>query len=141
MYSKHNNEHLGGHTSGQLASGLSADHSARDSACSCSPSSPEGPSVPSVPAGRLTARDEKLKAGLLTRLSRIEGQVRGIKGMIEKDCYCDDVLQQLSAVQSALNAVGKMVLRNHIHGCVAEKLREGDTEIIDELVATIGRML
>ncbi len=90
---------------------------------------------------RMTERDQKLKSGLITRLNRIEGQIRGVKGMIEKDCYCDDVLQQLSAVQSALNAVGKMVLRDHIHGCVADRLRAGDEGIIDELVATIGKML
>ncbi len=90
---------------------------------------------------RMTARDQKLRNSLLTRLNRIEGQVRGIKGMIERDCYCDDVLQQVSAVQSALNAVSKMVLKSHIQGCVTGKLMSGDTEIIDELVTTIGKML
>lgn len=90
---------------------------------------------------RITARDDKLKDSLMTRLNRIEGQVRGIKGMIERDCYCDDVLQQVSAVQSAMNAVSKIVLKSHIQGCVTHKLMAGDTDIIDELVATIGKIL
>lgn len=86
-------------------------------------------------------RDQKLKESLLKRLNRIEGQVRGIKGMVEKDIYCDDVLQQISAVQSAINSVSKLVLENHIRTCVVEKIENGDKEIINELLGTIGKML
>ena len=90
---------------------------------------------------RVTERKEKLKSGILTRLNRVEGQVRGIKGMIEKDCYCDDVLNQISAVQVALNSVSKIVLENHIRGCLVKKIRYGEDEIVDELLVTIDKML
>ncbi|MDL2281324.1 metal-sensing transcriptional repressor [Selenomonadales bacterium OttesenSCG-928-I06] len=86
-------------------------------------------------------RDQKLKENLLKRLNRIEGQVRGIKGMVEKDIYCDDVLQQISAVQSAIDSVSKLVLENHIRTCVVTKIKKDDQEIIDELLKTIGKML
>lgn len=86
-------------------------------------------------------RDEKLKDSLLKRLNRIEGQVRGIKGMVEKDIYCDDILQQISAVQSAIDSVSKLVLENHIRTCVVEKIEKGDKEIVDELLKTVGKML
>ncbi len=90
---------------------------------------------------KTTLRDEKLKAGLLARLNRAEGQVRGIKRMVEKDAYCDDVLHQISAIQSALDSVSKLVLENHIRGCLVKKIKEGDDEIIGELLTTIGKML
>ena len=89
---------------------------------------------------RSTARTLKLKTDLSARLNRAEGQVRGIKNMIEKDAYCDDVLNQIAAAQSALEAVSKLLLRNHIQGCVVEKIKNGDTEIIDELLTTISKM-
>lgn len=91
--------------------------------------------------GRSTARALKLKTELTTRLNRVEGQVRGIKGMIEKDSYCDDVLNQISAAQAALTSVSKMLLENHIRGCITEKIKNGDNEIVDELLVTIGRLL
>ena len=90
---------------------------------------------------RSTARTLKLKTDLSSRLNRVEGQVRGIKSMIEKDAYCDDVLNQLAAAQSALEAVSKLLLKNHIQGCVVEKIKNGDEEIVDELLITIGKML
>lgn len=90
---------------------------------------------------RMTAREEKLKSGLMTRLNRVEGQVRGIKGMIEKDVYCDDVLNQIAAAQAALNSVSKLVLENHIKGCLVEKIKNGEDEIVDELLVTIGKLL
>lgn len=92
-------------------------------------------------AEKLTIREEKLKANLITRLNRAEGQVRGIKGMIERDVYCNDVLNQISAVQSALDSVSKLVLENHIRGCLVEKIQAGDDKIVDELLITIGKML
>ena len=91
--------------------------------------------------GKKTIREQNLKENLITRLNRAEGQVRGIKGMIEKDVYCNDVLIQISAVQSALNSVGKLVLESHIRGCLVEKIQAGDETIVDELLVTIGKML
>ena len=90
---------------------------------------------------RKTQREQKLKANLITRLNRVEGQVRGIKGMIEKDSYCDDVLNQIAAAQAAMDSVSKLVLENHIRKCLVEKIRSGDDEIVDELLITIGKLL
>ena len=90
---------------------------------------------------RMTAREQKLKSGLITRFNRVEGQVRGIKGMIEKDAYCDDVLNQIAAAQAALNSISKLVLESHIKGCLIEKIRNGEDEIVDELLVTIGKLL
>ncbi len=92
-------------------------------------------------AQKTTTREEKLKKSLLARLNRAEGQVRGIRGMIEKDAYCDDVLNQIAAVQAALNSVSKLVLENHIKGCLVQKIKDGDSEIIGELLVTIGKLL
>lgn len=89
---------------------------------------------------RTTQRNQSLKENLVTRLNRIEGQVRGIRGMVEKDAYCDDVLNQISAVQSALNSVSKLVLKNHIGSCLVSKIRNGQDEIVDELLVTIGKL-
>lgn len=90
---------------------------------------------------RMTVREEKLKAALVLRLNRVEGQVRGIKGMVEKETYCDDILNQISAAQAALNSISKLVLENHIRGCLVKKIRNGEDEIIDELLITIGKLL
>ncbi len=84
--------------------------------------------------------DEEYRS-LVNRLSRIEGQVRGIKNMIENDAYCTDVLVQVSAVQAALNAFSKELLSNHIHTCVAENIRKGDDSVIDELVVTLQKLM
>lgn len=84
--------------------------------------------------------DEEYRS-LVNRLSRIEGQVRGIKNMIENDAYCTDVLVQVSAVQAALGAFSKELLSNHIHTCVAENIRKGDDSVIDELVATLQKLM
>ncbi|MDD4774500.1 MAG: metal-sensitive transcriptional regulator [Eubacteriales bacterium] len=86
-------------------------------------------------------RPDKLKTNLLTRLNRIEGQVRGIKGMIEKDTYCDDVLNQITAVKAAMDSVSKLILESHIRGCLVKKIRNGEDEIVDELLATIKKLL
>ena len=86
-------------------------------------------------------RDEKTSKDLQTRLSRVEGQVRGIKTMVEKDSYCDDILTQMSAVQSALNSISKIILDSHIRTCVASRLAKQDPDITEELIKTIGRLL
>ena len=86
-------------------------------------------------------RKEKEYKDLLNRLSRIEGQVRGIKRMVEEDAYCTDILIQVSAVNAALNSFNKVLLANHIRTCVAEDIRAGKEETIDELVATLQKLM
>ncbi|MXQ55690.1 metal-sensitive transcriptional regulator [Shimazuella alba] len=90
---------------------------------------------------RKSHHTDKVKKNLMNRLSRIEGQVRGIKGLIEKDTYCDDVLNQIASIQSALNGVGKLLLEQHMKTCVVERFQEGDDEIVDELLTTINKLL
>ena len=86
-------------------------------------------------------REEKEYKELMNRLKRIEGQVRGIEGMLENDAYCTDILVQCSAVSSALNSFNKALLANHIRTCVVEKIKEGDDEVIDELVAAMQKLM
>lgn len=94
-----------------------------------------------VTSCRKSHHPEHVKNNLTTRLNRIEGQIRGIKGMIEKDVYCDDVITQLSATQSALNSVAKILLEGHLKGCVVDRLSEGDEGVLDELVVTIQKLM
>lgn len=86
-------------------------------------------------------RTEEEYKQLLNRLSRIEGQVRGIRKMVETDAYCTDILTQVSAVQAALNAFNRELLANHIRTCVADDIREGKDETIDELVQTLQKLM
>lgn len=90
---------------------------------------------------RKSHHSAKIKQNLETRLNRIEGQIRGIKAMIDKDVYCDDVLNQIAAVQSALNSVGKILLEGHMKNCVIERIQEGDSEVIDELLKTMNKLM
>lgn len=78
---------------------------------------------------------------LINRLNRVEGQIRGIKNMIENDIYCTDILTQVSAVNAALNAFSKELLSNHIHTCVAENIKQGNDGVIDELVTTLQKLM
>ncbi len=91
--------------------------------------------------GRKSHHSEKTKSNLISRLNRIEGQVRGLKGLIEKDVYCDDVLNQISSVQSALNGVGRLLLEHHMKSCVIERIQDGESEVIDELLVTINKLM
>ena len=77
---------------------------------------------------------------LIHRLNRIEGQIRGIKGMVESDAYCPDILIQSAAVNAAINAFNKELLANHIRTCVADDIRNGKDEVIDELVVTLQKL-
>ena len=86
-------------------------------------------------------RSEKEYKDLLNRLSRIEGQVRGIRRMVENDVYCTDILVQVSAVNAALNSFNQVLLANHIRTCVADDIRSGKEETIDELVATLQKLM
>ena len=90
---------------------------------------------------RKSHHSEEDKKNLISRLNRIEGQVRGIKRLIEEDTYCDDVLTQIAAVQSALNSVGKLLLEGHMKSCVVERIQEGDEAVIDELLTTVKRLM
>ena len=78
---------------------------------------------------------------LANRLNRIEGQVRGVKKMLDADTYCTEILTQVSAIQSALNAFNRELLANHIHTCVANDIRNGNDETIDELVLLLQKLM
>ncbi len=84
--------------------------------------------------------DEK-KENMVSRLHRIEGQVRGIARMIDEDVYCDDVLHQISSVESALHGVKTVLLEAHMNSCVIEQIREGKDEVMDELLVTLRKFL
>ncbi len=81
------------------------------------------------------------KKDLTTRLNRVEGQIRGIKGMIDNDVYCDDIITQLAASQAALNSVARILLDGHLKSCVKERLLEGDDAVLDELGTTIQKLM
>ena len=86
-------------------------------------------------------RSEKEYKDLIHRLNRIEGQIRGIRGMVEKSAYCTDILVQSSAVTAAINAFNRELLANHIRTCVADDIRAGKDETIDELVMTLQKLM
>lgn len=86
-------------------------------------------------------RSDKEYRDLMNRLKRIEGQVRGIQRMLEKDAYCTDIMVQVAAVNAALNSFNKVLLTNHLHTCVAENIREGNDEVIDELAALLQKLM
>ena len=78
---------------------------------------------------------------LINRLSRIEGQVRGLREMLQRDAYCPDILIQVSAVNAALNSFSRELLSEHIHTCVADGIRQGDDQVVDELVSTLQKLM
>lgn len=86
-------------------------------------------------------RSEEEYKDLMNRLNRIEGQVRGIKKMVENDSYCPDILIQVSAINAALNSFNKVLLANHIKTCVVEDIKQGNDEVVDELVNTIQKLM
>ncbi len=90
---------------------------------------------------RIKHRTEKETKSLITRLNRIEGQVRGVKNMVEEERYCVEILNQVSAIQAALNSFNKELLANHIHTCVVEDIRAGKEEAVDELCETIKKLM
>jgi DNA-binding FrmR family transcriptional regulator len=100
------------------------------------------PSFPEVPdCCRHKHRDQAEYDALLKRLNRIEGQVRGVRGMVEKECYCTDILTQVSAIQSALNAFSRELLANHLRTCVKDGIRSDDDSVVDELVRTVEKLM
>jgi DNA-binding FrmR family transcriptional regulator len=90
---------------------------------------------------RQSHHSEQMKDNLTKRLNRIEGQIRGVKAMIERDTYCDDVLNQIAAVQAALNGVGKLLLEGHLKSCVVERIQAGESEVVDELLKTVHKLM
>ena len=90
---------------------------------------------------RRSHHSEKTKSNLISRLNRIEGQLRGVRGMIEKDTYCDDVLNQIASIQSALNGVGKLLLEGHMKSCIVDRIQAGEHEVIDELLVTVNKLM
>ncbi len=97
--------------------------------------------VVSCPACKTKERSEKEYKDLVHRLNRIEGQIRGIKGMVENDAYCTDILTQVAAVSAALNSFNKVLLGNHIKSCVINDIREGKEETVDELLYTLQKLM
>lgn len=91
--------------------------------------------------GRTKHREPGEERDLLNRLSRIEGQIRGIRGMVEKDAYCPDILTQVAAASAALNSFSKVLLASHIKTCVAQDIRDGKDETIDELLTTLQKLM
>ena len=96
---------------------------------------------PVFPCHKTKERSEGEIKQLIHRLNRIEGQIRGIRGMVERDAYCTDILTQVAAANSALNAFTKQLLAEHIKTCVAQDIRAGKDETIDELVATLQKLM
>ena len=92
-------------------------------------------------SGKKKHRDPEEKRKLMNRLSRIEGQIRGLKGMVEKDDYCADILTQAAAANAALNAFSRELLSNHMHSCVVRDIRDGRDETIDELLGILQKMM
>ena len=92
-------------------------------------------------SGKHKERDEEEYKNLMNRLKRIEGQVRGLEGMLENKAYCTDILMQVSAITCALNSFNKVLLANHMKTCVAEGIRKGDDSVIDEFVLTLQKLM
>ena len=90
---------------------------------------------------RTVQRSEEMVHDLTVRLNRVEGQIKGIRGMVEKGAYCTDILMQVSAATSALQAFNRELLNEHLRTCVTQKLKKGDTEIIEELIWTLQKMM
>ena len=86
-------------------------------------------------------RSEEEYKALIHRLNRIEGQIRGIKGMVEKNAYCTDIIVQVAAANAALNAFNRELLANHIKTCVAEDVKAGNNDTVDDLLATLQKLM
>ncbi len=112
-----------------------------DSANSPAESGDVAPQPPECCCHRIKQRSDEEYRSLINRLNRIEGQIRGIRGMVEKSAYCPDILTQVAAANAALNSFTKELLANHIKTCVAQDIREGRDETMDELIAVLQRLM
>lgn len=90
---------------------------------------------------RTKERSDKEYQDLIHRLNRIEGQIRGIRGMVEKNAYCTDILTQVAAANAALNSFNKILLSNHIKTCVTRDIKEGNEETVDELIQMLQKLM
>ena len=90
---------------------------------------------------KMKERSDKEYKDLINRLSRIEGQVRGVRSMLENDAYCIDILTQVSAINAALNSFNKVLIANHIRTCVKENIQAGNDEVVEELVSTLQKLM
>ena len=90
---------------------------------------------------KMAHHSEELKAKMISRLNRIEGQIRGIGKMIQEDVYCDDILHQFSSVESAIKGVKTVLLEAHVQTCVVNQIKEGDDEVLEELMITMRKFL
>ena len=90
---------------------------------------------------RTKIRSEEEKRALINRLNRIEGQIRGIRGMVEYDAYCTDILTQSAAVTAAMSSFNKELLNTHIRDCVSRDIREGQDDVIDELLDILHKLM
>lgn len=90
---------------------------------------------------RKSHNSEEVRQNLVHRLNRIEGQIRGIKRLIERETYCDDVITQIAATQAALNSVAKILLEGHMKSCVVDRIKEGDMKVLNELLVTIQKLM
>ena len=106
---------------------LMAEKSER-SACTCA-------------AHKHTPRSDKLKHDVGCRINRTVGQLNGIKQMVEEDRYCGDVLTQLAAVESAVKAISRMVMQDHLETCVVERIQDGDTQVTDEVISLFKKFM
>ena len=88
---------------------------------------------------RKRARSQEEKTAIVNRLSRIAGQVNGIKKMVEEDRYCDDILIQLAAVDKSVKSLAAIILEQHVHSCLIEDVQQGNTQVVDEIVELFKR--
>ena len=126
MTADHKSESCRSHTAADPATLSSQETTKKVCSCCCT---------------KHTDRSEAERRKLVNRLKRIEGQIRGIIGMLENDAYCNDILIQSAAVNAAVNAFNKELLANHIRTCVTRDIRDGKDETIDELVATLQKLM
>lgn len=129
------------------------DNEKKPCCCCGTPAQPEAATAPAIDASAVPTESvtpsccrhkdrtpEEYRA-LVNRLSRIEGQVRGIRAMVEKDVYCTDILVQVAAVNAALNGFSKELLGQHVRTCVADDLRDGSSEKLDELLTLLPKLM
>lgn len=126
---------LGETYNSNMLDNISDDNAASERKCCCSSESINNEN------GKTKKRTEKEYKNLVNRLNRIEGQVRGVKNMLDRNAYCVDILTQVAAINAALNSFNKVLLAEHIRTCVADDIRAGKDEVIDELVAALQKLM